>query len=217
MRILDGIYVYPWFSYEENNCNAIFLDGEVPTLIDPGHAHLLRHVIEGMQEDGIEPRSVRLLLCTHGHPDHVEAFDNFDEAVLRGISKEEFKYLTGEGRDLFLASGNEIPKKAFHLFLKEGRLNLGRRRIRVIETPGHSPGSICLYLEDEKVLISGDTVFYMGVGRIDLPGGDLGRLKRSIERLSKLPAEYLIPGHGELLKGRKTLERNFSLILREFF
>lgn len=217
MKILDDLYVYPWFSLEENNSNAVFIDGEIPTLIDPGHAHLLRHVIEGMQEDGLDPQSIRLLICTHAHPDHIEAFDNFDEDILRAISEKEFEYLKGVGRDLFLASGNEVPKKPFHLFLKEGVINLGRKRIRIIETPGHSPGSLCLYLEEKKVLISGDTVFYMGVGRVDLPGGNLKDLEKSLEKLSKIQAEYLIPGHGELLKGKKTIEKNLSLILRELF
>jgi len=57
----------------------------------------------------------------------------------------------------------------------------------------------------------------MGVGRTDLPGGDMETLGRSIEQISKLAIEYLVPGHGELLKGKKTVNRNFEMILGEFF
>lgn len=85
----------------------------------------------------------------------------------------------------------------------------------MIPTPGHSPGSICLYYEKEKALISGDTLFYLGVGRTDLPGGDTASLAQSLERLARLDIEYLVPGHGEMLKGRKAVEKNFQLILSE--
>ena len=94
---------------------------------------------------------------------------------------------------------------------------MGHKTFLVIPTPGHSPGSICLYYQKEKVLISGDTLFYLGVGRTDLPGGDARRLAESIGRLEKLHIEYLIPGHGEMLKGRKAIEKNFQMILSEFF
>jgi hydroxyacylglutathione hydrolase len=67
------------------------------------------------------------------------------------------------------------------------------------------------------VLISGDTVFYMGVGRTDFPGGDINQLGESVERLAGLDIEYLIPGHGEVLQGKERITRNFALILDEFF
>jgi hydroxyacylglutathione hydrolase len=87
----------------------------------------------------------------------------------------------------------------------------------VIPTPGHSPGSICLYWEKEKVLFSGDTLFYMGVGRTDLYGGNLEMLEKSLQTLARLEIEYLIPGHGQMLKGRSATQRNFEVILKEFF
>ena len=68
----------------------------------------------------------------------------------------------------------------------------------LLETPGHTPGSICLYWPDEKVLLSGDTLFQMGYGRTDLPGGNIGQLIDSLEHLFTLPADTLVyPGHGE--------------------
>lgn len=217
MKIFDDFYVYPWTSYEANNCNTIFIDGEVPTLIDPGHAHLFKHVMEGMMRDGKSPDKVSLVLCTHGHPDHMEGIQLFDNEVIKGIGKTEYEYLTNGGKELYLMTGCQMPTKPFQIILKEGIIKLGYKTLRVINTPGHSPGSICLFWEEEKVLISGDTVFYMGVGRTDLPGGDQKVLGESVKMLSGLETEYLIPGHGEMLRGEEGIKQNFSLILREFF
>ena len=70
--------------------------------------------------------------------------------------------------------------------------------LSIIHTPGHTPGSICLYWPEEKVLISGDTLFCMGFGRTDLPGGNYGQLVQSLNTLFDLPEDVLVyPGHGE--------------------
>ena len=69
---------------------------------------------------------------------------------------------------------------------------------RVILTPGHTPGGLCLYFDQEKLLLSGDTLFAGSVGRTDLPGGDRGTLKRSLAKLLLLPDDtQVIPGHAE--------------------
>lgn len=217
MKVLKDFYFYPWVSQQENNANSVFIDGQVPTLIDPGHSHLFANMAESMVRDRVDPGRIKLLLFTHGHPDHVEATDRFQDTVIRGISKAEYRYMQGEGKELFLGSGVQLPSKPFQVLLNEGELTLGHKTFLVIPTPGHSPGSVCLYYQKEKVLISGDTLFYLGVGRSDLPGGDPTMLAHSIEQLSKLPIEYLIPGHGEMLKGRKAIEKNFEVILAEFF
>jgi glyoxylase-like metal-dependent hydrolase (beta-lactamase superfamily II) len=217
MRILKDLYFYPWLSMQENNANTVFIDGTVPCLIDPGHSHLFNNVAEGMMRDGIDHSRIKLLLFTHGHPDHIEATDRFAEDVVRGIGKQEHLYMQEEGNELFLATGVQAPSKPVKLLLEEGSLNLGDKTFSVITTPGHTPGSICLYWPDEKVLISGDTLFYRGVGRTDLPGGDGDRLAESISKLSKLQIEYLIPGHGEMLRGREAIAKNFQIILSEFF
>jgi len=217
MRIIDDLYVYPWTSYQENNCNTILIDGKMPLLIDPGHRHLFNNVVEGMARDGKTIDHLKCILCTHSHPDHIEAIDLFDKEILKGISREEHEYLNNGGKELFLATGCRIPQTPFKLFLQEGIAKLGDKSLQIIPTPGHSPGSICLYWEEKKVLFSGDTVFYMGVGRTDFQGGDIDVLANSVERLSRLNVEYLIPGHGEIIKGEKEISKNFKVILEEFF
>jgi glyoxylase-like metal-dependent hydrolase (beta-lactamase superfamily II) len=192
VKIFEDFYAYPWVSNQENNCNTLFIDGKVPLLIDPGHTHLFDHVVQGMAKDGKAVENVQVVLFTHGHPDHIEAADRFDNSVIRGISRVEYTYLIDGYRELFLGMGCQLPAKPFKIFLKEGTMRIGDKVLTIIHTPGHSPGGICLYWEEKKVLISGDTVFYMGVGRTDLYGGNADLLVKSIEGLAKLDIEYLI-------------------------
>ncbi len=213
MRLLEDLYVYPWTSYEANNCNTVFIDGKVPTIIDPGHAKFLGHIVSAMARDGKQIDAVRFALGTHSHPDHIEAMDYFDASVVKAIGRTEYEYLREEGEELYFITGDAAPKTPFSVLLKEGSLNLGDKEFIVLETPGHSPGSICLYWQEKKVLISGDTLFYMGVGRTDLPGGNTEALISSIQRLAGLDIEYLVPGHGEVVRGFETIRKNFQAIL----
>ncbi|NYZ79649.1 MBL fold metallo-hydrolase, partial [Candidatus Micrarchaeota archaeon] len=78
------------------------------------------------------------------------------------------------------------------------RINLGKTTLDVIHTPGHTPGSACFLDKKDGVLFSGDTVFADGVGRTDLNGGDGRALVKSLEEITTLPFEHLLPGHGTL-------------------
>jgi glyoxylase-like metal-dependent hydrolase (beta-lactamase superfamily II) len=84
-------------------------------------------------------------------------------------------------------------------------------------TPGHSPGSLCLYWPDKKALFTGDLVFFQGVGRTDLPGGNGKELKKSIQRISHLDTEYLLTGHGEIVIGQEAIKENFQKIQAYWF
>ena len=93
--------------------------------------------------------------------------------------------------------------------------------LKFVHTPGHSPGSISLYWPKEKVLITGDAIFYGSIGRTDFPGGSLATLGKSVEKAAKLDVEYLLPGHsteyGSLIDGKAKVERNFQMIQNFFF
>jgi glyoxylase-like metal-dependent hydrolase (beta-lactamase superfamily II) len=103
------------------------------------------------------------------------------------------------------------------ILLREGALRVGDMKFQIIHAPGHSPGSICLYWPQEKALFTGDVIFYQGIGRTDLPGGDGQALKESIRRLSKLDVEHLLSGHGEIVSGAARVKRNFSEVERVWF
>ena len=71
-------------------------------------------------------------------------------------------------------------------------------RLEVLHTPGHTPGGVCLYLPEEGVLFSGDTLFAAGFGRVDFPGSSSREMRQSLRRLFTLPEETRVyPGHGE--------------------
>jgi glyoxylase-like metal-dependent hydrolase (beta-lactamase superfamily II) len=103
------------------------------------------------------------------------------------------------------------------ILLQEGELKIGNLTFQVIQTPGHSPGSVCIYWPDKKTLFTGDVVFNQGIGRTDLPGGDGQELKESIKRISLIDAEYLVSGHGDILSGSEKVKANFGDIERMWF
>jgi glyoxylase-like metal-dependent hydrolase (beta-lactamase superfamily II) len=78
------------------------------------------------------------------------------------------------------------------------QLSTFNSQLSILHTPGHTPGSVCFYWQDEKVLLSGDTLFRMGYGRTDLPGGDMGQMIDSLRCLFTLPDDTRVyPGHGD--------------------
>ena len=87
---------------------------------------------------------------------------------------------------------------------------IGRLKFRVLHTPGHSPGGICLY--GEGIILTGDTVFAGSVGRTDLIGGSMDDLKTSFKVIMSLPPETkILPGHGELSTVREEKRSNFFI------
>jgi hydroxyacylglutathione hydrolase len=218
MKLDSDLYAYPWVSMQENNCNSYLIGGDVPVLIDPGHQHLVKNLINQMEKDKNRLEDIRLIIATHVHPDHFEATQTFARAgVLLALHPEEEKFMKETGGEFYRGFGMEMPEIKVDFFLKEGELKLGTKTLQVLYTPGHSPGSISLYWPEKKALFTGDVVFAMGVGRTDFPGGDGMLLRDSIERLARLDAEWLLSGHGEVLKGKKNIQRNFSYIRTNFF
>ena len=218
MKLDSDLYAYPWMSMQENNCNSYLIGGDVPVLIDPGHQHLVKNLINQMEKDKNRLEDIRLIIATHVHPDHFEATQTFARAgVLLALHPEEEKFMKEIGGEFYRGFGMEMPEIKVDFFLKEGELKLGTKTLQVLHTPGHSPGSISLYWSEKKALFTGDVVFAMGVGRTDFPGGDGMLLRDSIERLARLDAEWLLSGHGEVLKGKENIQRNFSYIRTNFF
>jgi len=218
MKLDSDLYAYVWKDMQENNCNSYVIGGEVPTLIDPGHQHLVGTLIPQMEKDGIRMEDIRLILNTHVHPDHFEATAALARAgVLTALHQEEEKFMLETGSQFYRSFGMEMPEVKIDFYLKEGELKIGPKTLQVLHTPGHSPGSISLHWPEKKALFTGDVVFAMGVGRTDFPGGDGMLLRDSIERLAQLDAEWLLSGHGQIVRGRKDIKRNFAYIRTNFF
>lgn len=217
MKLLNNVYCYIWRGWE-NNSNAYLIDSGLRVLIDPGHRRFLGWLLKELEGDGFEPRDIDLIINTHCHPDHCEAdMDLVDMAGAKvAVHRLEEEYLREEGALLFEMMGLDPSQITVHFHLAD-RLILDGVGLQIIHTPGHTPGSVCIYWPEGEVLISGDLVFEGGVGRVDLPGGDGELLKRSIRRVASLRTSYLLPGHGELVVGREDVERNFKFIERAYF
>ena len=217
MKLAENLYAYPWTQPSANNCNTFLATGAVSMLVDPGHMQLFRHIEAGMSGDKIS-QLPGLVVVTHCHPDHIEAAVALQKAGVKlAMSAAEFDFMQGDGRKLAAAMGMNFPEINPEIFLDEGELILGGEIFRVIPTPGHSPGHICLYWPRHKALFAGDLVFAQGVGRVDFPGGDGELLKQSIIRVAKLELDWVLPGHGPVLNGSDSIERNFQMIEQTYF
>ena len=209
MKIQDGLHGFIWQSARENNCNSFLIDGSKKILIDPGHRHLFEHVRRGLERLKLTPKDMDCILITHGHPDHLEMAGSFGPETLWALGAKEYEFVKEH-----LGPYAQFPPPAF--FLEEGEVSIGDTRLEVILTPGHSPGSICLYWPERKTLFTGDVVFNQSIGRTDLPGGSGKQLRASIERLTGLDVEILCPGHGDIVSGRDAVKKNFKMI-RDFW
>ena len=218
MELTKDLFVYPWTNLSVNNCNTYCIGGEMSILIDPGLDFCLKSVLDGLKRDGVDPDKIELIVTTHSHPDHFEGVKSFMHKDTRmALHPEEDTFLKEEGIGFYRMFGLKLPDYRVDLLLPEGEFNFKNGSFQIYHTPGHSPGSISLYWPDHKALVVGDVVFQAGVGRTDFPGGNGKLLKQSIERLSKLDVEYLLPGHGDIIKGRDAIKRNFEYIADVYY
>jgi len=218
MRLEKDLYVYVWKNAYENNCNTYVIAGAVTVLIDPGHSRFVQQLFSQMEEDGLSPDAIDLIVSTHSHPDHLEGLTEFlDKPTKMAMSEDEERYLLETGKLLFEMMGRPLPAFRIDFYLKQGKLHFGDKGFDILQTPGHSPGSLSIYWPEKKALFTGDVVFYGGIGRTDFPQGNSKELMASIERLSQCETEILLPGHGEIILGRKAVAENFEAIRQSFY
>ncbi len=196
---MSNVKVFTFNAFQENTYLLWSNNGDC-WIIDPGcsstgEENILKKFID---DRGLHP--VRLI-NTHCHIDHILG----NEYVSRTF---DLKLEAHKNEKDILRSGKVVadmyglpysPSPTIEHFLEEGdELALGETIFQVLLTPGHSPGSICLYTPSKGMVIGGDVLFYGSIGRTDLPGGNYETLIRSIkEKLLVLPDETIImPGHG---------------------
>jgi hydroxyacylglutathione hydrolase len=181
------------------NCSIVACPGTgEAAIIDPGgDADVILAAVKAMDVQ------VKLILHTHGHFDHILATEEMAKAFpgpicLHQDDLELYRSLPEQG---FIFGFRARRPPAPTRLLEGGEtLSLGKLEIQVLHTPGHTPGSVCYYFgAEEALLLAGDTLFYEGVGRTDLPGGSEEAIVTSIRsKLFTLPgATRVIPGHGD--------------------
>ncbi len=190
--LLPGFETNTYLVWDEQTKEGLLIDPAAPS-------EKLKSFIES---EGIE---LQCIVNTHGHADHIGGnkffLDHFHCELC--IHPEDAPMLIDPNKNFSAMFEGGFASPEATKLLKDGdRLDIGNQTFRVIHTPGHTRGGICLYTEG--VLFSGDTLFDHSVGRTDLPGGSMDKLRKSIkDKLFTLTEDTVVlPGHG----GSTTIE-----------
>jgi glyoxylase-like metal-dependent hydrolase (beta-lactamase superfamily II) len=181
----------------QTNCYLYFSKNRSCLIVDPGDD--AEYITDKINEYNLNPIAI---IATHGHFDHILSVDQLkktfnipflvskkDEFLVKSMAQRAKKWL---GRKIY----EQNPKIDNYL---EDKLSLEINKLKIIKTPGHTPGGICIYVKEEKLLFTGDTIFSDGyVGRTDFSYSNKLDLENSIKLILQLPDETkILSGHGE--------------------
>lgn len=182
----------------QTNAYILSNDQNECVIFDPGSEG--EKVVSYLKEQGLKPLAI---LLTHAHFDHIGAVDEVRSAfqIPVYVHEEEAGWLedaTYNGSQFFMMNGSITAQPADRIIKEEGVLTIGSFTFDMLETPGHSPGSVSYYCKEANAVFSGDVLFQMSVGRTDLSGGSFAELVASIEeKLFVLPDDtHVLCGHG---------------------
>ena len=191
-RFALGPFYTNGYLVSDQHGDAVFIDPAAETSV----------IMDWLSGNSLD---LKAILLTHGHMDHVSGLE---ESSFSDIVNGEI-YLNCGDSEMVLNPPKELAKgfgfnfngiSSFKNMEDGDELSFGNISVKIIATPGHTEGSVCLLIREGKglpALFSGDTLFARSVGRTDLPGGNLSKLERSLLKLASLPPELTVyPGHG---------------------
>lgn len=204
-----SIRTYP-LGFIQTNCYIVSNAEKQCLIFDPGGEG--EKLINELRRLKLKPLAI---LLTHAHFDHIGAVDEVRDAysIPVYIHTAEKKWLLDPSKN-GSAKYAEIPsisgKEADNILNKESELQIGNFKFQLLHTPGHSPGSLTFYFEEDGFAVVGDTLFQNSIGRTDLPGGNEAQLMNAIHtKLLSLPETTIIyPGHGPASTIEDEMERN---------
>jgi hydroxyacylglutathione hydrolase len=185
-RVVGPIATNVYVLADERSREAIAIDSATPSL--------------AWIADELAARdwTLKLIVSTHGHWDHIGdnaavAEHTGAEIAVHPLDRERLTHPRAINAPFEI-----VPSVPAVDLAEGGEVRFGEIRLRVLHTPGHTEGSVCLLHVDDGILFSGDTLFAGGWGRVDLPGGDPAQMVESIGRLLSLEDQVnVLPGHGQ--------------------
>ena len=179
-------------------------------VIDPGDGADLTHLEEVLHHHQLK---VKAIIITHAHIDHIGAAAKLKASTGAPVymnAADQHLYDNLDMQAQWLNMRTPAKTEVDVHTRDAGTLTCGATELTFLHTPGHTQGSLCVFVPSEQLLVAGDTLFRDSVGRTDLPGGDSRMLMRSIKsKLLALPDETrVIPGHGDETTVGRERERN---------
>lgn len=186
----------------QENCYVVSDNTNECVIIDCGayYPEERQAIVDYIRDNNLVPKH---LIATHGHVDHIFGNDTiYQEFGLKvEVHHRDANFVTGvceQAAKYFGMSLDYDFPPIGKCFSGDDVIEFGEHQLKVIETPGHSQGSVFLYCEEEHVAFSGDTLFRFSIGRTDLDGGSMFMIIQSLRMVSQLPDNTVVyPGHGE--------------------
>ncbi len=198
-EIIRGVYQ---IKAKKPGSHAYLIKGrDLTVLVDSGvHQHAVE-LEESLAGAGVSIEDIDILINTHEHFDHIGANKFFqDNVVVAAHRSAAVKIVTGDEEvTMCRANAQDVSGYKVHIWLNNVDLiDAGDFKLKIIHTPGHTSGCLCIYEPRKQFLISGDTVFARGTIATVYKSGSLGEYLNSLRRLATMKIQLILPGHGAI-------------------